>query len=452
MTNESRRQFLSSAARLAAGGSALSLCRHLGLVDALAQSSSCSGYKALVCIYFAGGNDGTNMVLPVSGTQSFAGYARIRGAVALAEAQVQQIQAAGGKSVYGLHPRLSGLRKLYETGKLAVLCNVGTLAAPITRAQYLQASVAVPSNLFSHSDQQAEWQTSTTTSQTATGWGGRLADRMAACGGTGTFPTVLSMAGNAIFGNGQRTRIGTIVPGTTTGLQGFGTPPNPRYTAFQQLLQVDNGLNLVQAANNIAASGVSDSETVNAALAATSKLTTAFPTTTLGAQLRTVARLIEQRQLLGVQRQIFFCSLGGFDTHQNELTAQDALMLQVGPALAALYTATEELGIASEVTSFTASEFGRTVQPNGNSGADHGWGSHHFVLGGAVRGGDVYGQYPSLELGGADDANTRGVFIPTTATDQYHATLAAWFGVATADLPQLFPNLGNFSTPVLQFL
>jgi len=451
MSIRTRREFLNGAARALAGGAAGGLLYRLGLVGARAQSAACGDYKALVCVFFFGGNDGNNTVIPVRAGQAYADYARIRGVLALPEAQLQQITTPSAGAVYGLHPRLADLRALYEQGRMAVLLNVGTLAAPLTRAQYLQSGAAVPTNLFSHSDQQAEWQTSSLTSQTATGWGGRVADRIAACNTSRSFPTVLSLSGNTVFGEGAQTRLGTLVPGSTAGLQGFGQIPNPRYTAFQQLLQFDNGMSLVKAANTIGASGLSDSDAVNAALSAKSKITTVFPNTSLGQQLRSVALLTEVRSTLGMSRQIFFCSLGGFDTHQNEVSVQDGLMAQVGPALAAFYRATEELGIADRITTFTASDFSRTNQPNGNSGADHGWGSHHFVIGGAVKGGDVYGRYPVLDLNGQDDANNRGVYIPTIAVDQYSATLASWFGLGAADLGAVFPNLKNFTTSDLGF-
>jgi uncharacterized protein (DUF1501 family) len=452
MPTQSRREFLNGAGRLLSGGAAAALVHRLGLVNARAQSANCDGYKALVCVFLFGGNDANNTVVPVRAAQNHADYARIRGVLALSETQLQQITARTGGAVYGLHPRLSDLRALYEQGRMAVVLNVGTLAAPLTRAQYQQSGAVVPANLFSHSDQQAEWQNSSATAQTATGWGGRVADRMASCNTSQSFPTVLSLSGNTIFGAGQQTRLGTLVPNSTVGLQGFGRIPNPRYTAFQQLLQFDDGVALVKAANTISASGLSDSEAVNAALAAKSKITTAFPNTSLAQQLKSVALLTEVRATLGVRRQVFFCSLGGFDTHQNEVSAHDTLMTQVGPALAAFYKATEELGIAGQVTTFTASEFSRTAQANGNSGADHGWGGHHLILGGAVKGGDVYGKYPTLDLNGPDDANNRGVYIPTIAVDQYNATLAAWFGVATADLNAVFPNLKNFSASNLGFM
>jgi uncharacterized protein (DUF1501 family) len=448
MFHPSRREFLHSTGRLLAAGAAASFGPRPGLAQA---AGLCDDYKALVCVFFFGGNDGTNLVAPVSAGQKYADYARIRGVLALPEGQLQQIRAKESSDVYGLHPRLADLRQLYEQGRMAVVCNVGTLVAPLTRAQYLQAA-AVPSNLFSHSDQQSEWQNSTATAQTGTGWGGRMADLVTSCNARQSFPTVLSLSGNTIFGDGVKTRLGTLIPNSTMGLQGFGTLPNPRYTAFQQVMQFDGGNSLVRAANRIMASGSSDADAVNAALSAATRITTVFPNTSLAQQFRTAARLMEARTSLGVKRQVFFCSLGGFDTHQNEISAQDALMLQVGPALAALYKATAELGIADRVTTFTSSEFGRTVQPNGNSGADHGWGSHHFVIGDAVKGGNIYGQYPNLDLGGPDDANNRGVFVPTTAVDQYNATLASWFGLAAEDLNAVFPNLKNFARPNLGFM
>jgi uncharacterized protein (DUF1501 family) len=449
MTTESRRGFLHTAGRLLAAGAAGGLLPRFALAE---SSTACDDYKALVCVFFFGGNDGTNMVVPVRAMQSHADYARIRGVLAIPEGQLQQIQNKQANQVYGLHPRLGDLRQLYEQGRLAVVLNVGTLVAPTTREQYLQPGTAVPANLFSHSDQQAEWQNSTATAQTATGWGGRVADRAYACNDRKTFPTVLSLAGNVPFGDGDETRLGTLVAGSAMGLQGFGRLPNPRFTAYQELLQFDNGAALVKAFNQVTSAGVADSEAVNAALAAPTKITVTFPNTNLAQQLRTVARLIEARGALGMRRQVFFCSLGGFDTHQNQMAAQDNLMAQVGPALAAFYSATAEMAVADRVTTFTSSEFGRTAEPNGNSGADHGWGSHHLVIGDAVAGGDLYGKYPNLDLRGPDDANNRGVYVPTASVDQYNATLAGWFGMGSEDLKTVFPNLTNFPTANLGFM
>jgi uncharacterized protein (DUF1501 family) len=450
MTIRSRREFLGLMGRLAGAGLA---CERLGLVHALAQSGAgCEGYKALVCVFLFGGNDAANTVIPVRGEQTYADYARVRGPLALAEDQLHLIQTRQGGTVYGLHPRLSDLRTFYEQGRLAVVLNVGTLVAPMTRDQYRRPGAVVPANLFSHSDQQAQWQTSTPSTMTPTGWGGRIADRSAQCNAPATFPVVLSVAGNQAFGVGEQTRLATLIPNATMGLQGFGQTPNPRFNAYRRLLEFDNGLALVQAANRTAEAGIDDAELINRALAAPTGITTAFPDTPLGRQLRTVARIIEVRGATGLQRQVFFCSQGGYDTHQNQLGTHDTLLAQLNAAVAAFYNATVELGAADLVTTFTASEFNRTAQANSSNGSDHGWGGHHLVLGGAVKGGDTYGRHPELALGGPDDANVRGVYIPSAGLDQYNATLAAWFGLGPAGLAAVFPNLGNFASPDMGFM
>lgn len=450
MTIHSRRELLRVAGRAAGAG----LCfERLGRLSALAQSSTdCGDYKALVCVFLFGGNDSTNMVVPVQASQSYADYSRVRGPLALAQAQLQMIQAKSGGAAYGLHPRLGDLRAIFEQGKLAVVLNVGTLAGPLTKDEYSRPGAALPANLFSHSDQQSQWQTSTPSIMTPTGWAGRLADRTQRCNAPVTFPVTLSVTGNTVFGNGDQSRLATLTPNAAMGLQGFGTLPNARYTAYQRLLAFDNGVALVKSANQVAAAGLSDAELINQALANPTRMTTTFPNTTLAQQLRTVARIIEARAATGLRRQIFFCSLGGFDTHQNQIGTHDTLMSQLGAALAAFYQATLELGAADRVTTFTASEFNRTAQANSNNGSDHAWGGHHFVLGGAVKGGEVYGRYPDLTLGGPDDANVRGVYIPTASLDQYNATLAAWFGASSAELAQVFPNLSKFPAPGLGFM
>jgi uncharacterized protein (DUF1501 family) len=432
------------------------LLDRLGVANALAQSGpACGDYKALVCVFFFGGNDSGNMVIPVQANgQTYADYNRIRSSIAIAQNQLQPVTSKSGGQLLGLHPRLTDLRSIYDRGNMAVVLNVGSLVRPMKKQEYLAPGATLPLNLFSHSDQQAEWQNSSATALTPTGWGGRVADRVAACNASTTFPAAVSLSGNTIFGTGAQTRLATVTPITgaapNAGLQGFGTIPNPRYNAFRQLLEFDHGSALVKAANRVGAAGVNDADLLNKALSSTA-ITTAFPNTSLGQQLRTVARMIESRNSFGVRRQVFFCSLGGFDTHQNQVSAQDSLLSQVGPAIGAFYNATVEMGMAQNVTTFTSSEFNRTVQPNSNAGSDHGWGGHHFVVGGAVKG-DVYGTYPSLALGGDDDANNRGVFIPTLSVDQYNATLAAWFGVAPADLTNVFPNLANFQLKTLGFL
>jgi len=218
------------------------------------------------------------------------------------------------------------------------------------------------------------------------------------------------------------------------------------------MLTTQTGVSLVQAANSTVSNSISDAAALAAALAKSTKLKTVFPATGLGAQLQQVAEIIQVQSELGMERQIFFCSLGGFDTHAGELETHDSLYPQLSPALAAFYAATQELNLAQNVTTFTESDFSRTFQPTTADGSDHAWGSHHLVLGGAVKGGQIFGKFPAFQLGGPNDADTRGRWIPTTSIDQYGATLCSWFGIPPSALATVFPNLANFPTANLGFL
>jgi uncharacterized protein (DUF1501 family) len=295
------------------------------------------------------------------------------------------------------------------------------------------------------------WQTAAPTNPGSTGWGGRLADHI---GADTAFPTVVSVAGNAAFGIGATTTLATIVPGMDIGLAGVdptrGT--EARVRSFQDLLTLDSGSVLVRALNDTTREGLRQAEVLKAALAGMTRLRTPFPESPLGQQLAEVAKVIKVRQELGATRQIFFCSLNGFDTHVGQLQTHASLLTQLRQAMTAFYAATVELEVDDQVTTFTQSEFGRTLQPTSATGTDHAWGSHHLVMGGAVRGGEIYGTFPALAMGGPDDVSTRGVWLPTSSLDQYGATFASWFGVAPADLPGVFPNIGHFPTSSLGFL
>lgn len=410
-----------------------------------------SDYKALVCIFLFGGNDGNNTVIPIQTTlQSHATYSAVRGpGIALARGALAEIQASNG-DVYGLHPSLAPLQPLFQQGRLSVVANVGTLLKPLTKAQYDRGQVPVPSNLFSHSDQQQQWQT---TPGLRTGWGGRAADILQALNGQSTFPTGLSTSGNPVFLNGQNTKPASVTNGGL-GLDGSdgSSNANVRDAAFQQLLTFDTGMALIQTANIHMADGIAAGKELNAALNSGGALQTVFPGTGLGAQLEQVARVLKVRSALGMNRQIFFVSMGGFDTHSNQLPSHASLLAELGNAMAAFDTAVQELGLGGKVVTFTESEFGRTCQPSTSAGSDHAWGSHQIVMGSALRSADVFGTFPILELDGPDDVTGRGVWLPTTSLDQYAATLASWFGVPDASLPTVFPNLANFSRQRLDFL
>ncbi len=430
-------------------GLASSLGR-LGMMTAMAQSAP--DYRALVCIFLFGGNDGNNLVVPL-GAQGYADYTKLRAGLTLPSASLLPV-GTSSSAVYGLHPQLAGLSQLYAQKKMALVANVGMLVKPVTRLQYQQRTAPVPSNLFSHSDQTSQWQSATPIGAPGSGWAGRVADLMQSYNSPSTFPLGVSVSGASLFLSGQSTLPSTIIPGSNMALDSTdgSAVGAAREAALQQLLTMDSGAALVQAASATTAEGIAVGKLISNALTTGTPLTTVFPATGLGTQLQQVARVIQVRNQLGMKRQIFFCSMGGFDTHSNQLNDQNNLFAQLSPALTAFYNATAELGVANEVTAFTESEFGRTCQPSSGAGSDHAWGSHHMVVGGAVKGGDLYGTFPSLVADGPDDAGSRGSWIPTTGLDQYGATLASWFGVGAGDLATVFPNLVNFSTKTLGFV
>jgi uncharacterized protein (DUF1501 family) len=426
-------------------------------MNALAAGGS--GYQALVCVFLLGGNDGHNTVIPIAtAQQNYNQYLQNRGGLALPQASLLQIH--NGADTYGLHPSLVELQGLYNSGKAAVLANVGMLVQPITRAAYLtNNSAIVPSALFSHSDQSNQWQTAIPNGIASSGWGGRITDLMQGQNGSAIFPPITTTGACGLFCTGNPPFPATVPPpysgsNAVTGiatLDGISNSP-ARAGGMQQLLTFDNGLQLVQAGNGIMTRGNNYANTLTGLLT-TSTLKTVFPANNpLAAQLQTVANVMSVRNQLGLTRQIFFCALDGFDTHGAQLETQGPLLQQLSQALLAFYQATQELGVDQNVTTFTTSEFGRTLTPSGTDGSDHAWGSHHFILGSGVQGGKFYGTFPLLAPGSSDDANTRGVLIPTTAVDQYGATLAQWFGVSQANLPQVFPNIGNFGSANLGFL
>ena len=439
-----RRQLLSGL-----GGTAL--LSFLGKVNALAQTAP-PDYKALVCIFLSGGNDSHNMIVPLSAAQ-FSAYKAARGSLALPDNNggLLQIETPDG-TPFGLNPGLQAIHGLWSQGSLGVVANAGMLVQPVSRAEFLTNAVPLPTNLFSHSDQIQQMQSGYPSTSGGTGWGARAADVMQPLNAASSFPATVSISGPVLFCNGKVVQSASLYPGFNLDPSGLSLWPqaaaDARRTGFQQILQFDSGLELIQATNHVR----QDALALNGLLSGTSAtISTPFPGTSLGNQLLQVAKIIKLRSSTGMRRQVFFCSLGGFDTHGGQSWQHWDLLRQVAEGLSAFYNATNEMGVADRVTSFTLSDFGRTLQPSG-TGSDHGWGSHQLVLGGAVQGGKIYGTFPTLALGGPDDAGSRGALIPSTSIDQYGATLAAWLGVPAAQLGSVFPNLAKFGASNLGFL
>ena len=424
----------------------------LGRIGRLAAQATTTApdYKALVCIFLAGGNDANNLIVPLQTLlQTYSSYSAVRGpGFGVDSSQLLPIVTRNGDQ-YGLHPQLAPLVPLYKQGDLAVVANVGTLFQPSTAAQVIAGSVLVPSNLYSHSDQQSQWQSAQTRTPSASGWGGRVADLLQSSNSTATVPAGISLAGNNLFLSGITTSSGQMGSALLTV---DGADGSFRDAGQQKLLSLSSGLSLIQSANLTAKQAITFNTAVTSALSTGASLTTVFPSTVLGNQLFQVAQLIKARAALGVNRQIFYVNMGGFDLHSFQTANESVNFPQLAQALAAFYNAMVELGTLNNVVAFTESEFGRTLQPNTTGGTDHAWGSHHLVLGGPLKAADIYGTFPRLLLRGPDDANGRGAWVPTTSLDQYGATLASWFGVPDASMNTVFPNLPKFSVRNLGFV
>ncbi len=432
-----RRAFLQTLPGMAALGSGLFSAFHRSAHAAAFQADD---YKALVCIFLFGGNDGNNMIVPVDAR--YTAYANGRGRLALPKAD---LLAVGD---YGLHPQLSGVRELWTRGKAAVVANVGPLLEPLTLAQYRSGSARIPSNLFSHSDQQQQWHTASADGSVRTGWGGRVADMvMSANGSAQALTTALAVGGRSTFQTGITTAPFTLSPSGRFGFDVYkkSEPDNPINHAFAKLIGQQREHLFEAAWLDTMNRSIETQRMFNDVVNATAPLKTEFPASGLADQLKTIARLIAGRNSLGAKRQVFFASLGGFDTHGvDQLTDQAELFSEISTAMSAFYNATVELGVSENVTAFTASDFGRDFPANGNGGSDHGWGNHHLIVGGAVKGGQLYGEFPELAVGGKDDAGG-GRWIPTTSVEEYAATFARWFGVPSADMSLVSPNLSRFA-------
>jgi len=480
-TSATRREFMRRTAGLSVAGAAAPWALNLAAIsEAAAQTAT--DYKALVCVFLAGGNDFANTVIPFD-TSGYAEYAAIRSTIATPLSSLVGLNAfaAGGRQ-YALAPQLTtspstsalafkSLADLFNNGKLGVMLNIGTLIRPTTKAQYTAKSVPLPPKLFSHNDQTAFWQSSRPEA-TAIGWGGSIMEMLTSSGTSGNTNTTfscMSATGNSVFLAGGSTAqyqvstngavaVAGIPRSNSTGTRLFNSAPAA--AALKTLITAHSGTNLLENAHfAVTKRSVDAEEMMRTALTGASAFNPTFGSVDstgraianpLADQLKIVARTIAARGALGVKRQVFFVSLGGFDLHDYLPQKHPLLLQQVNDAMAQFYAATVSLGVQDQVTTFTASDFGRTAISNGD-GSDHGWGSHQVVMGGAVRGRAFYGTPPVLANNGPDDVG-QGRLLPTTSVDQLAATLATWFGVQAADLPRVLPSIGNYSVKNLGLL
>lgn len=466
----SRRAFLTRSGQLGMAGSALPFAMNLAAIGEAAAFTA-TDYKALVCIFLYGGSDQANTLIPVD-SANYDLYSTIRGGgagqtaggIALARSSLAAtaLTPSGGQILtdnmqLALAPEMTRLKARFDQGKMAIQLNVGPLIAPLTKAQYESSDrVAnpIPPQLFSHNDQQSTWQSSAPEGAVI-GWGGRMGD-LALSGNTNALFTCISATGNAVFLSGQSALSYQI---GTTGAVSVNGVKNPLYGARTssdalRTLVTQSSNHILEGEYNRVTQRSIDSEAVFSAAINPITLTTSFRPATgsnsLADQLKIVARTIAARSALGTRRQVFFVSMGGFDLHDSLIASQSGLLAKLDFAMDAFYQATLELGVADKVTTFTASDFGRTLSSNGD-GSDHGWGSHHFVMGGAVQGGKFYGTAPKISVTSNDQVG-QGRLLPTTSVDQYGSTLALWFGAGASELTGLFPNIGRFGSANLGFM
>ena len=446
----SRREFLRRSSALAAAGAASPWALNLAAMSAASAQSAAGDYRALVCVFLYGGNDNHNTVVPLD-VASHAAYARIRTGITLTQAELAPTELVPANAWpdarrMALHPALAPLKTLFDSGGLALAMNVGTLAGPTTLANF-NAGIGLPPKLFSHNDQQSVWQAGVSEGA-LTGWGGRVADLMLQRNGSAGMFTSISAAGNAVFMSGKNVVQYQVSPGGSIEVgKVFGS--DAATAAIKRVMQRQGTHLFDESHAGIARRSIAADLQVRAALAGVPDLT--FPADNpLAAQLKIVARLIAARTSLGLKRQVFFVSLGGFDMH-DDLIAQHPVQLGlVANAMKAFHDATVTLGVADRVTTFTGSDFGRTLASNGD-GSDHGWGSYHVVMGGAVNGRRWVGQLPAVAVNGPNDVGS-GRLLPAIAVDQYGATLAQWLGVQPGQMADVFPNIGRFDSADLGFM
>ncbi len=451
MAKINRREFLT---RSSAAAAVFAATPGLAYSQVMGGGGDFTDYKALVCLFMFGGNDSYNMLVPRSNAE-YNVYAQSRQNLAIPQGDLLAINpTVPGNVDFGVHPSMGGLQNLFNTGKAAMVTNVGPLIEPTTKDQYFNGSVALPPQLFSHNDQQDQWLSLKGNSVSATGWGGRMADLIRTGVTDQQMATNASLFGSNLFQSADDTVAYVMGPTGPLQFEGFSNDPNSilfqQKEAFGRVVDAQYGSVYERSFAEVQRRAIDAADTVTAAIASAPTLSTVFPQGQLGTQLQTVARLVAVRDQLQMKRQIFFVATGGFDSHDDQNQNQPGLLGNISAGMQAFYDATVELGVSDSVTAFTQSDFGRTLTSNGD-GSDHAWGGNQIVVGDAVIGQSLYGSYPLLQINGPEDVGG-GRFIPSTSADQFAATLASWFGIDPLELDVVAPNLGNFAVQDLGFM
>jgi uncharacterized protein (DUF1501 family) len=448
-TRLSRREFLKCTSALSLAGAAAPFALNLASIGA-ASAQSAGGYRAIVCLFFFGGNDHTNTIIPYDPTEHSV-YFNARQSIAftrdaLTPTSIAPVASQGGRP-FAFHPALTTFKTLYDAGKVAVVANVGPLIVPTSRTQYRNGTVPLPPKLFSHNDQLSGWQANTPFGEGARlGWGGRTGDLLASQNGLTVF-TCVSAAGNAVFLSGRdviQYQVSSSGAVSISAISGNLFGSSSASSAYRRIITRTSPHLFENELGQITSRSIAANALLASSLPPASQFTTPIPANnSLASQLNIVARMIFARSALSANRQVFFVSLGGFDNHDFLLTEHNLRMQTVDAAVGAFYAWLQQMQIENNVTLFTASDFGRTLTTNGD-GSDHGWGAHHFAVGGSVQGG-VYGTFPQVNFNTNDDIG-QGNLLPTTSVDQYAATLARWLGVTDTSIPDVLPNIVNFGT------
>ena len=457
--SQTRRHFLKKFAIGVGSASLLATQSKLQLMQsAMAMSTDYSGFndhKSLVCIFLFGGNDSYNMLVPYE-QAAYNQYRSVRSSLAISRESLLPLNG----NEYALHPSMPDLQTLYNQNNLAVMGNVGPLIQPTSRTSFQNESVQLPADLFSHNHQQEFWETGTTATGSThpPGWGGRMMDMLVTANADQSSPALFSLSGNSLWQRGEKPLGFVLNPYSgVESIKAFEDKDWPPYkrgriAAWQKILQQSSTSLLKQQLSNTYIRTDERISNLVDQVALAPEITTSFPDEdSFGKQLSTVAKMISIRENLGMKRQIFFVGIGGWDTHGNQLNDHAERLATLNTGLNSFYKATEELGVKNSVTTFTASEFGRTLSINGD-GTDHAWAGHHLVMGGAVNGGKIHGEMPQLILDGPDDSQDTGRLIPKYGIDQYGATLGKWMGMTNSDMLEIFPNLSNFDSYDLGFM